>query len=304
MTTVWHLLKYVPLPVKRAVRGVLPERARFWLRERLGGGCETIPDKVIAVPDGRQFHIGPDYIYLPLHRGEEFEPDATRVFRKLVRAGDVMVDVGANYGWYTTLAAQLVGTEGRVFAFEPVPSTFERLSEHIELNSVTQQVQAVRSAVGTERGSVTMHVFDELSHSRSSVSTLGREAYEQHVAPVIDLDSFLSEQQIADVDFMKCDVEGAEMLVLKGAAQLLSSPSAPMVMLEMNEETSNAFGYSAGDLWKQLVDYGYDRFYEIRPGGRLRPAKTEMEARAADILVACKGDRIDQRMGDPVARAA
>ncbi len=305
MNLTWQLIRRsVPRDMKTLIVRLTSQKFRWWARDLLGGGPQSISDRIVRVADGRQFHIGQDYIYLPLHQGEEFEPDATSVVRQLVAAGDTVIDVGANYGWYTTLLAQCVGTGGRVVAFEPVPSTYERLLEHLELNGIEGRVAAIRSAVGKSMGEVTMHVFDQLSHSRSSISPLNRDKHRKLSAPIIDLDTFLRQQRIEKVDFVKCDVEGAELFVLQGGDRLFRSADAPIVLIELNDETSEAFGYTKLDLWRHLQQLGYDHFYGIEPVGRVRRVAACERIRSLDLLLACKGDRIQTHLKRAVIAAA
>lgn len=297
MKIVWKLLDYLPrAPVDLLKRQLSFEQRMRW-RRRLGGGAETIPDTVVTVADGRRFHIGPDYIYLPLHRGRDFEPEATSVVRRLVGAGDVVLDVGANYGWYTTLFAGNVGPGGQVVAFEPVPTTFERLLEHLELNGCADRVAAVRSAVGDRRADVDVYTFDRMSHACSSLSSLGYDDASASSTPMLTLDGYLREHGIDRVDFLKCDVEGAELMVLQGARALLRSPDAPMVLIELNDETSRAFGYSRADLWALLEEAGFDAFYLIDGVETVRRIAAVDDTEDANLLLCCKGDAIASRLG-------
>ena len=292
----WKLLKFLPPQVQTAIKRYTSARLRIWMREKFGASPTTIPDRIATVPDGRRFHIGPDWIYWAIHLGMEFEPDPTAVVRVLVRDGDTSVDVGANFGWYTSLCAIAAGPTGHVFAFEPVPSTFDRLTENLQLNRLQNRVTAVRSAVGEKPGVVEVYIFDHLSHSRASLSPLDEPKYRTVKAPLIDLDTFLSQQQVERVDFLKCDVEGSELSVLKGCKRFLDSASAPIVLIETNADTSRAFGYGEDDIWHYLREAGYDHFYQIGASRNLRRVSEAEEARKLDLLLAGKGNVVEQRV--------
>jgi FkbM family methyltransferase len=298
MNFAWKMLRYVPSPIMYAVKRHTSATARLRARELFGGSYRTIPDKIVTLPDGRRFHIGPDYIYWPIFMGLEFEPEATEIVRKLVRSGEMVVDAGANYGWYTTLFAELVGSTGRVYAFEPVPPTFARLREHLVLNGYEERVVATRSAVGAEQGDVQVHVFDNLSHARSSLSALDQTCYKTHFARSIDLDSFLQSCGVDQVDFIKCDVEGSELNVLQGACEILKRSDAPIILVELNDETSAAFGYRPADIWRFLASKGYDRFYAIQSKHNIRPVVAEAEVAKVNLLLCGKGDRIEKRLAE------
>ncbi len=296
MDLAWKLFECVPPSIKSAVKRGTTTEVRLWLRDFLGVSDRKIPDKIITVKDGRRFHIGPDYIYLPIFASGEFEPDATSVVRTLVRKGDRVVDAGANYGWYTTLFAGLVGPQGAVYAFEPVPTTFSRLMEHIELNENGDSVMPAQLALGSEKGEIHIHLFDDLSHSRSSLSPLGRNRFVVHSVTMTDVDSYLGEFGVDTIDFLKCDVEGAELMVLHGARGFLNQEKAPMILIELNDETAMEFGYQPIDIVNFLEGKGYDRFYRIKAGNRVSRVTDVTVAATLNPLLCCKGDRIERRM--------
>jgi len=296
MGNVWKLLRFVPGGLLGFAKRSTSSKFRLWVRENFGGSHKSIPDKVVTLSDGRKIHIGPDYIYWPIHLGLDFEPEATSVVRRVVQPGDTVLDIGANYGWYTTLFAQLVGDTGHVHAFEPVPSTFERLTEHLQINHFLDRVFSNRSAVGENVGEIDIHVFEELSHSRSSISILDQDRFTSFKAPITDVDAYLETHSTTKVDFLKCDVEGSELMVLKGAQQLLQSTEAPVVLIELNDETSEAFGYTTSDIESYLREMGYDHFYGIDKVDEVRRVVTQEDIVKLPILLCAKGDRIEARM--------
>src|SRR5688572_2463856 len=97
----WRLLRLLPPSVLTFIRRNTSPRLRFAIRQRLGADYRDIPDSVISAQDGRRFHIGPDPIYWAIYQGLDYEPEATALLRRLLRRGDVVVDVGANIGWYS-----------------------------------------------------------------------------------------------------------------------------------------------------------------------------------------------------------
>lgn len=142
-----------------------------------------------------------------------YEPEQTRLFEQLLRPGGVVLDVGANVGYYTLLASVLVGDGGSVHAFEPEPRNAEFLRRHLRINgrrNVTVQQAAVSDHAGTARfdfgtGSGTGHLVDA---GALEVRTLR-------------LDDYCAEHALAPAA-VKIDVEGAEMSVLHGARETLA----------------------------------------------------------------------------------
>jgi FkbM family methyltransferase len=158
--------------------------------------------------------------WLPASRGKilrilngTYEREQTRLFEQLLRPGGVVLDVGANVGYYTLLASVLVGDAGAVHAFEPEPRNAEFLRRHLRINgrrNVTVQQAAVSDRAGTARfefgtGSGTGHLGEA---GTLEVRTLR-------------LDDFCAEHGLAPAA-IKIDVEGAEMSVLAGARSTLA----------------------------------------------------------------------------------
>jgi FkbM family methyltransferase len=301
----WKLLKFVPPGIDVFVKRHTSSDFRLWVREYFGGSARSIPDRIVQVKDGRRIHIGPDYIYWPIYIGSEFEPEASSIVRRLLRPGDTVVDAGANYGWYSTLSAQLVGDEGRVHAFEPVPLTYQRLVEHVDINGYRERVTTVQSALGVRDGTVRIHVFDNLSHSRSSLLPLDQNAFAACDVPLTNLNAYLKNADVSRVDFLKCDVEGSELSVFRGAGEYLGSVDAPIVMVELNHETSAAFDYTVDDLINYLRDLGYNSFYAIEGTDRIVQLRENREIESHGLVLCGKNDVISNRFNQSVpSRAA
>jgi FkbM family methyltransferase len=302
MTHAWKLLRFLPLTVQSAIKRYTSERVRIRLRTLLGAGPETIPDGFRTARDGRRFHIGPDWIYWGLHMGLDFEPEPTDVVRRLLREGDTVVDVGANFGWYTTLCARHVGTRGHVFAFEPVPATYDRLIENLALNGLQHRVTAVRAAVAEQSGEATVYVFDKTSHACASLATLDETNYRSVSAPLVNLDDFLDTHKVMHVDFLKCDVEGSELAVLKGCSRKLRAPDSPIILVELNATTSRAFSFGKGDIWKCLSEFGYDRFFDVRSARKVRRLTDLREVDNLDLMLCAKGELVEKRLFESSVR--
>ncbi len=191
----------------------------------------------------------------------EYERSVTRIIRAVVKRGDVCFDVGANFGWYTTLLHQLSGLEGVVHAFEPVPQTFKTLEKNIALIQDSSNISINNIALGDTQGKVEMHVFAGLPNGHSSISTMGREDYATVESPLMTLDSYMKEKNVGRVDFVKVDVEGAELMLLKGASKLFEQQVPPIWMIEMALGTTKAFGYLPDDLIVYMKQHaGYEFF--------------------------------------------
>jgi len=161
--------------------------------------------------------------------------------RSYVGADAVCIDVGANIGLYS-LALSTLAPDGRVYAFEPSPSAFSYLGKNLRANR-TANAEASQLALGRSQGTVTFHDFSFFSagsFSSDDGSLLTSDSYgsTSFEAPVTTLDAFVTERGVQRVDFVKIDVEGAELAVLDGAAETLAK-NRPTVVLEFN-----SFGFT------------------------------------------------------------
>jgi FkbM family methyltransferase len=199
-------------------------------------------------------------------RGEYDAPEAA-LLRRVLRAGDFVVDAGAHVGWYTILMASIVGPQGCVWAFEPVPSTQEMLSANIALNA-DAPIRVFSVALGSSSGETDIHTFDGLPTGHASVSALGRDDYITHRVERTTLDEIIERRPA----LLKLDVEGSELEVLRGAAALLSSEAAPMVLMEANQETTTAVGHCMTDIYAELTGHGFRVFRVAEDGLRAEHA--------------------------------
>jgi FkbM family methyltransferase len=160
--------------------------------------------------------------------------------KQWLKAGDTFWDIGANWGFISLPAAQIVGTSGQVFAVEPSPSNLAWLKRHIILNQCENILTVVEAAVCEQNGgSVSFSLLnDGLSPSNSlmfsgSVNEDCPQVSQEISVPAISLDSLLAEQGKSP-KLVKIDVEGAELKVLKGATQLLNSEESPIIILAVH----------------------------------------------------------------------
>jgi len=154
---------------------------------------------------------------LPEHRYMSWNPIEYAAFREAVRHGTVALDVGANVGAYAVLLGQWVGATGRVYAFEPSPVAFRGLVRHIALNVQDGIVTPVAAAVADRDGTGDLIVADTAGESRLAGSV---ERGRTMSVPTVTIDSFCAREGLLP-SFIKIDVEGAELAVLRGARETI-----------------------------------------------------------------------------------
>ncbi len=207
-------------------------------------------------------HEKPDrFISGQLRQFGQWEPFETRVALALLEPGDTFVDLGANLGYYSVLAALRVGPRGRVFAFEPDPDNFALLERNLAANRIGH-ARAERCAVSDHTGSAQLHLnTDNLGDHRLFDSGDGRES-----SPVTttSLDEYFSDPaRFPDgtgvLDLVKMDTQGCEALILRGAKKLLAGASLPKAwIVEFWPFGLARAGTSAEELLERLAQMHVD----------------------------------------------
>jgi len=215
------------------------------------------------------------------------------VFLSLVKDKDIVFDVGANLGYYTVLFSHMVGSEGEVHAFEPVPSTFKLLGQSVVEQCRYRNIHLNNVAVGDSRSRAEIHVpggdLGQASLRRhESGSWSGSTEIASYVTEVITIDDYVREHHLSKLDFIKLDVEGYELICLKGATETLSK-FMPLLYAEICVDWSRGFGYTPVDIVEFLQNLGYTCFYLVRDQiKRLENAttqlKTEMSSGSANLI--------------------
>jgi FkbM family methyltransferase len=202
----------------------------------------------------------------------------------LVLPGSVVFDVGANIGLWALPAAALAGPRGAVHAFEPVPKTFAALVEHVGLNDL-ENVHCNRVALSDSSGARTIYAATEANTGASGF--MAREAAAQAIeTKSMTLDEYCDSESVGTIDLLKIDVEGAELLVLRGASQQLESDSGPAIVFEVDAGLMASFGWSQAGVVLFLENHGYSVYWQDR--GRLVPVSTDSHAADHGDLFALK----------------
>jgi FkbM family methyltransferase len=184
----------------------------------------------------------------------EYEPATVRAVRALLGPGGVFVDVGANCGYFSLVAAALVGSSGRVFAFEPNPTVFRELTVHVELNACADRARAYQCAL-SDAPAERVRLFVSPRHSGFSTLAPDRSPGRDHLSAesVVDVrtstfDRWRLEAGVEAVDLVKIDVEGAEDQVLAGMAGSLHEGRVGAIICETRWD---------GTAHRRLLDVGF-----------------------------------------------
>ncbi len=235
-----------------------------------------VPRRAVAVGvHGMKLFVDPhDHgIGQPLLRGGEYEPEETAFVRRVVRPGMVFVDLGANVGYYTCLAARLVGATGRVYAFEPDPDNFGLLRRSLRANRL-DNVAAERAAISDASGRGVLQ-RSLLNHGAHRLLSVGGARLSRGVRTTT-LDAALAGRETA-VDFIKMDIEGWEPHALAGMERLLARSRDRVTIL--SELSPAAIHHSGRDPAAFLREFGERGFrlwsvtgFEVSPDDLLAAA--------------------------------
>lgn len=203
---------------------------------------------------------------------------------------DCMVfDVGANVGFYSVaLGNKLRNLDGRLLAFEPVLSNFERLTACIRLNELQETVSAYNIAVGDEDGVIDLHMEHQGNASTgNAVIVRGKVGTEDKLAAnatarITRLDTFVQENKVEKCNFIKIDVEGAEVMFLRGGSRFLSA-TRPIIYGEFNPYWLKQFGHSFEDVVAIVDPWNYRFFKQV--GVSAFSEVDQPEAGLADMLL-------------------
>lgn len=219
----------------------------------------------------------------------DFESVETRFFASRLQRNSISIDIGANVGYFTMLMAKHA-PDGMVHAFEPLPLNAALLRASALINGF-DNIKLNQSAVGAECGEVT---FAEASDSAySSMIDTGRRAVEKRfTVPLTTLDAYVAAHGIGRIDVLKADVEGAEALVIDGAAGLLASPERRprMMMIELYQPNLEVFGASVAGIIAKLKNFGYDAFV-LTPDAALTPYVPDTPKPQYNIVFLPAGER-------------
>ena len=236
----------------------LTEKVRARMFETL-----TAPE-IVRWSDGLVFRAVPnDQISRVLYVSDSYEPNTLCMLRKFLRPGGIFLDVGANAGVFSLMAARCVGAGGHVYSFEPSQREHGRLCDAIQLNHLEGIITPVRAAVGEHAGHVTLRVAQE---PYSGHNTLGsRFSYDgvetSRLEPIemTTLDEFDRRHELTRVDLIKLDIEGAESAALAGGLSVLRR-HRPVLVIEVFSRALESNGASVAEIQAHLRNADYRAF--------------------------------------------
>lgn len=238
-------------------------------------------DLAFAIGEGALVHLElDDHMVQWAFVGDHDRDPDYRASLELIEPGATVIDVGANIGLWSLLAARRVG-RGAVHAFEPAPTTFARLQRNLDLNG-TGNVIVNQLAVDRQAGTATFHTaVDSNSGGAGYLQRPG--APTAITVECTTIDDYCRVHGIERVGVLKLDIEGAEWLALQGAEALLTGAEPPAIFMELDGDLTAQLGWEPGDVLDWLGDRGF-RFFNATDGGSL--VETGSSGRASRDVIA------------------
>lgn len=187
-----------------------------------------------------------------------FENQEFEYIKKQIENKTTFFDIGANYGIYSIQFSRLFPALN-IHSFEPVLSTYNVLLENIKINKLFQKnININNIALSSEPGELRITV-DRYAGNHLVLNSEKKYEGESDLVLVDTIDNYVLKHKIPKVDFIKCDVEGAEFLVLKGGQRILKE-HRPELFLEITTEWSLKFNYTPSDIFKFLSEFNYTAY--------------------------------------------
>jgi FkbM family methyltransferase len=183
-----------------------------------------------------------------------YEPFETEIVKDVVKKNDVVMDIGANIGYYTLLLAGLVGDKGKVIAFEPCPDNFVLLRKNVEINGY-KNVELIQAAVSNHTGKTKLHLYKNDNRQHSICESEER-------PESIEVDAIKIDDIIKECDFIKIDIEGAEGETIQGMDNLLKKNKKIKIITEFNPCSLEKSSVGPKEFLKLLLGHNF-KLYEI-----------------------------------------
>ena len=224
--------------------------------------------------NGHQLRLPTRYFkYFPAN----YESENFEFLANSCMPGAVIIDIGAHIGLFSIIASQVTGATGKVYAFEPAPSTYELLQNTLAINHNESVIETFQKAVGKETGKITFFVSDgQADNGNSLVNYKDDRPLHGIDVEVTSVDAFVKEKRISRLNFIKIDVEGAEYDTLRGAAETLQN-LRPVCIVAIHPEPIKAMGDRLEDIYDFIISCRYRIMFNKKEFSKVElVANTEM----------------------------
>jgi len=193
----------------------------------------------------------------------KYEQDTTAIFKKLIKPGMNVIDIGAHIGYYTTLFSKLAGTKGKIFAFEADEDNFRLLNKNTDRR---RNIILINKAVSDKTGLIS---FYKIQNSTGCHSIIAHDNAEKITVPAIALDDYLEQNNIKKIDAIKIDIEGGEPFAFLGMRKLFSQTKNLSIVTEFSPHALRTAGVDPSEFLREIKNYGFEIF-QILPGAETK----------------------------------
>jgi len=186
----------------------------------------------------------------------DYEKEESWMIDRLINDGDTIFDVGANMGYYSLVLAKK-HPKANIHCFEPIPTTFALCEKNISLNALSN-ITSNNFGLADKAGSFPFYFYPEGSGNASAVNVSGRVGVVEIDCELKTLDEYVLETN-ADIDFIKCDVEGAELFTFMGGLNTIERDK-PVVFAEILRKYCLKYDYDYNDIFRMFYKLGYRAF--------------------------------------------
>lgn len=206
------------------------------------------------------FWIDPaSYVGATLLRTNAYEPALLATIKRRLRRGDTFVDVGANEGYFSVIAARTVAPGGRVLAIEPQRRVQSVIRRNLELNDC-RNVTVIRAAISDCTGVAQLHLTPSMNNSGSSLMRPTRYALRRESVPLVTLEEVWCQAGLTRCALMKIDIEGWEYEAVLGSQSLFRNGLVDAIALELHPHLLASRGLDGGHIVHFLNECGYRSF--------------------------------------------
>jgi FkbM family methyltransferase len=202
-----------------------------------------------------------------------FETNTIKCIQKHISKGGVFFDIGANIGCHSLIAAEKVGDKGQIHAFEAISKTYKKLQANIELNGF-KNIHTNQVAVYNESTTLDFYIANDDNLGMSSIYQRKDISTNREQVEAITLDSYIKENNIEKIDFIKIDIEGAELSAIQGMKVTLKH-FKPSLLIEISKEIIHETKQDSIEIISLLHQIGYT-MYALSETGDLIETQTEI----------------------------
>lgn len=194
----------------------------------------------------------------------DYEKENIGFLKRVIKPGDVIIDIGAHLGLFSVISSQLAGKAGKVYAFEPSPDTYEALQQVIRLNSGNSQVYCFHQAVSDRKGEAVFYLSKDAGSNSNSLVQKHQMNRKSISVSCTSLDDFAKDHLLQNINLVKIDAEGSELQVIRGSIHSLKN-YRPFVILAVHPRLMQNNGDEPLALYQSIVDAGYQVTYRQKP---------------------------------------